>query len=93
MRCAGDLLVFGAYNQALVINFEDHSGAHGGLGGPQQFPFMVAPRSIDYPFSSISDSAELNAIFSSRYQMNGKSERRQTKVARSPIDLPDAAAG
>jgi hypothetical protein len=68
MPSAGDLLVFGAYDGTTVVNFEDHGGAHGGLGGVQMFPFMVAPQSIDFAFEAVEDAVELNAAFVNGYQ-------------------------
>jgi len=68
MPSSGDLLVFGAYDGHQVVNFEDHGGAHGGLGGVQMFPFMVAPRSVDADFSAVADAVGLHAIFACRYQ-------------------------
>lgn len=69
MECAGDLLVFGAYDGARVVNFEDHGGAHGGLGGVQMFPFMVASRSVQMAFESIVDPVQLHPFFVGRYQI------------------------
>ncbi len=68
MPSAGDLLVFGAYDGTTVVNFEDHGGAHGGLGGVQQFPFMVSPRSTPNAFGSIVDATQLHPYFAQRYQ-------------------------
>lgn len=73
MPSAGDLLVFGAYDGTTVINFEDHGGAHGGLGGPQMFPFMVAPVTVDADFDNVRDATDLNPLFVQRYQFNGRS--------------------
>ncbi|MGH2447140.1 MAG: alkaline phosphatase family protein, partial [Chloroflexota bacterium] len=68
MPSAGDLLVFGAYDGRRVVNFEDHGGAHGGIGGVQMFPFMAAPRRANTSFVQLTDAVELNAIFSRLYQ-------------------------
>lgn len=68
MECAGDLMVFGAFDGGRVINFEDQGGAHGGLGGVQQFPFLASPRHVREPFDTVVDAAELNGIFARRYQ-------------------------
>lgn len=68
MPSAGDLLVFGAYDERLVVNFEDHVGAHGGMGGVQAFPFVAAPSSVDARFSDVTDATGLHEIFARRYQ-------------------------
>lgn len=72
MPSAGDLLVFGAYDGTRVVNFEDHAGAHGGLGGVQMFPFMAGPRQVTVAFDEIVDATELNPVFVQRYQFGGK---------------------
>jgi hypothetical protein len=91
MRCAGDLLVFGAFDGVRVVNFEDHGGAHGGLGGVQQFPFMVSPRGVRHAFESIVDATELHGLFAERYRLNGK--RVGKSAPPSVSDLPEIAAG
>ncbi|MBV9282588.1 MAG: alkaline phosphatase family protein, partial [Chloroflexi bacterium] len=87
MPCAGDLLVFGAFDGSMVVNFEDHVGAHGGLGGVQQFPFMAAPRSARSPWEAVRDATELHSLFLHRYQLNGKGAEGE------PTPLVDVAAG
>ncbi len=72
MPCAGDLMVFGAYDGATVVNFEDHGGAHGGLGGAQMFPFMIAPSGLHEAFADVIDPTELHAYFSGQYQLGGR---------------------
>lgn len=89
MPSAGDLLVFGAYDGRLVVNFEDHGGAHGGLGGPQMFPFMVSPRTVPFTFDEVVDATELNGFFVGRYQSNTRPSERATPGAARP----GAAAG
>ena len=68
MPSAGDLLVFGAFDGRVVVNFEDHEGAHGGLGGPQMRPFIAAPRVLRDVFSTVDDARKLNGLFSRLYQ-------------------------
>ena len=64
---SGDLLVFGAYNDGRVVNFEDHAGAHGGLGGVQAFPFMAIPRQARISVSDVSDATQLYSRFNEYY--------------------------
>jgi hypothetical protein len=73
MPSAGDLLVFGAYDGTRVVNFEDHGGAHGGLGGVQMFPFMVAPRDVAWDVSQVTDATDLHPFFAGRYQFGSRS--------------------
>lgn len=73
MRCAGDILVFGAYDGHMVVNFEDHCGAHGGLGGRQMFPFMMSPADVADAFDNVTDAVQLHPFFAGRYQFPGRS--------------------
>jgi hypothetical protein len=75
MSCAGDLMVFGAFDGTRVVNFEDHGGAHGGLGGVQMFPFMIAPSGVEGNFERMTDAIELHGFFSGRYQFAGRTSR------------------
>jgi hypothetical protein len=74
MPSAGDLLVFGAYDGTRVVAFEDHAGAHGGLGGVQHFPFFVSPRESTLEFASVTDATQLNELFVRRYRLFGLAE-------------------
>jgi hypothetical protein len=76
MPSAGDLLVFGAYDGQMVVSFEDHAGSHGGVGGVQMFPFMVAPRGQADAFTGITDATQLHALFARRYHIPTDSARR-----------------
>jgi Type I phosphodiesterase / nucleotide pyrophosphatase len=87
MPSAGDLLVFGAYDGRMVVNFEDHGGAHGGIGGVQMFPFVISPREANIDFGRVEDATELNAIFVDRYQQGS---RRSERVKAAPT--PERAA-
>ncbi len=40
---AGDLILFGAWNGERVVSFEEQVASHGGLGGPQTWPFVAFP--------------------------------------------------
>lgn len=97
MPSGGDLLVFGAFDGRMVVNFEDHVGAHGGLGGVQMFPFMVSPSSVNIQFEDVVDATELNELFSQRYQITGKPQpgagRFVARARRRAGRVPDSAAG
>jgi hypothetical protein len=40
---AGDLILFGAWDDERVVCFEEQVSSHGGLGGPQDWPFILFP--------------------------------------------------
>lgn len=86
MPSAGDLLVFGAYDGNLVVSFEDHAGSHGGIGGVQMFPFMLAPQELAEPFAEVTDARQLHALFARRYHLVTESKRSRASSA------PTAAA-
>lgn len=86
MPSAGDLLVFGAYDGDLVVSFEDHAGSHGGLGGVQMYPFMVAPHEHAPAFAGVTDARQLHALFARRYHLVTESRRGRSTSA------PTAAA-
>jgi hypothetical protein len=64
---SGDLLVFGSYNDGVVTNFEDHAGAHGGLGGVQAFPFMAIPQGTSLTVAEVTDATQLYSLFEEQY--------------------------
>lgn len=86
MPSAGDLVVFGAYDGQRVVSFEDHAGSHGGLGGVQQFPFMVAPRPHTGAFAQVNDATQLHDIFVRRYRAG------RPAPAAAAVDLTGRAA-
>jgi Type I phosphodiesterase / nucleotide pyrophosphatase len=40
---AGDLILLGAWDGEQVVSFEEQVATHGGLGGPQDWPFLAFP--------------------------------------------------
>jgi len=40
---SGDLVLLGALRDGRVVTFEDQVASHGGLGGPQDYPFIIYP--------------------------------------------------
>lgn len=83
---AGDLLVFGAYENGRVINFEDHAGAHGGLGGVQAFPFMAVPKEVEFGVSTVDDATQLYDLFNDHYWRRASGEPRRSR-GRAPRDV------
>jgi hypothetical protein len=60
---AGDLMLFGAWDNGTVVTFEDQSGTHGGLGGPQEKPFILYPAEVELPTTAIKSPCDLYPIF------------------------------
>jgi len=64
MPNAGDLVLYGAFKEGRVINFEEQMGGHGGIGGMQNAPFILSPDRIKNVFHSVQNARDLYPIFS-----------------------------
>jgi hypothetical protein len=60
---AGDLMLLGAWEDGQVISFEDQIGTHGGLGGPQEEPFILFPAEINWHVRTVKNSCDLYSLF------------------------------
>jgi len=60
---SGDLMLLGAWKDGTLITFENQIGTHGGLGGPQEKPFILYPAEMDWPSDAITTPLDLYAIF------------------------------
>ena len=67
---SGDLIILGAWENGAVITFEDQIGTHGGLGGPQERPFVLYPSEVEWPSGAINGPCDLYPIFA-RYSEGG----------------------
>ena len=70
---SGDLVLMGAWNGAgrgatSVVSFEDHAATHGGLGGPQDYPFFSTPPDAPLDLSGVTSARELYPYFIERFQ-------------------------
>ncbi len=59
---AGDIILFGKYDKNTQINFEVQSGGHGGIGGEQMFPFILARKQWKIPDTSIESAVEMHKV-------------------------------
>ncbi|HID85748.1 MAG TPA: hypothetical protein EYP55_00010 [Anaerolineae bacterium] len=71
---SGDLIVFGAYRDGRVVGFEEQVGSHGGLGGPQGYPFILYPSEYRIDTEGMINAKELYPHFIKTYQ-NGEQRR------------------
>ncbi len=62
---SGDIVLFGAYDpeRGRCICFDDQVGAHGAMGGPQSWPFIMAPRGLIPADWEIRDPLDLHPLF------------------------------
>jgi hypothetical protein len=76
MQNAGDIILFGAYDPRsdTCICFDDQVGAHGAMGGPQSWPFVLTPRGLIPPAYEIEDPLDLHPLL-----------RRYTREPELPI--------
>jgi hypothetical protein len=56
---AGDLILLGAWDGKRVISFEEQVASHGGLGGPQTWPFIAFPPQERFLVRGIENSEEV----------------------------------
>lgn len=65
---SGDLVVIGAWNaHGRVVTFEDQNATHGGVGGPQDYPFFLAPPSSTLDVTHVTNSSQIYPYFISTY--------------------------
>jgi uncharacterized membrane protein YvlD (DUF360 family) len=66
-----------------VAAFEDLVGSHGGMGGPQSFPFVLHPADLDWPDAPVVGAERVHRIFRGWLAALG-----QSAYAESEVDSP-----
>jgi hypothetical protein len=56
---AGDLILLGTWDGEQVVSFEEQVATHGGLGGPQDWPFLAFPPGERLSVRGIENSEEV----------------------------------
>ena len=66
---SGDLILLGRYDpeSSTVVCFEDQWASHGGLGGPQDYPFMLHPPHLGWDLSQVCNARDMYAFFAQTY--------------------------
>jgi hypothetical protein len=65
---SGDLIVFGGWQRpGVIVAFEDQISTHGGIGGPQGYPFILYPANHSIPIETVTNSRELYPFFANLY--------------------------
>jgi len=67
---SGDLILLGGWRDGRIITFEDQVASHGGLGGPQDYPFIMYPAHAILSLDGRNGPIELYKHFI-RYQREG----------------------
>jgi hypothetical protein len=73
-RHSGDVIVFGAYNaeRNRCICFDDQVGAHGAMGGPQYWPFILTPPGLVPADHTIEDPLDIHPLLKRYANTGGK---------------------
>jgi hypothetical protein len=74
---SGDLILFGAYDshEDVVVCFEAQWASHGGLGGAQDYPFIIVPRQLNWDFSGVRNAVDLYPFFASQRDLMTETQR------------------
>ena len=65
---SGDLILLGAWDSnGKVVTFEEQLGTHGGIGGPQEWPFILHPAHVPPDSHALSNPRELYVHFMATY--------------------------
>ncbi|PKO23379.1 MAG: hypothetical protein CVU38_04315 [Chloroflexi bacterium HGW-Chloroflexi-1] len=65
---SGDLVLLGTWDEhGQVVTFEDQVATHGGIGGPQDYPFFLTPPDVPLDLSGITNARQLYPFFMRRY--------------------------
>jgi hypothetical protein len=65
---SGDLVVIGAWNpKGRVVTFENQAATHGGVGGPQDYPFLLVPPLATLDVTNVTHSTQLYPYFIRTY--------------------------
>jgi hypothetical protein len=64
---AGDIVIFGAYDEYEIVSFDDQVGAHGSAGGDQMYPFLLTPPGLPVADARLEDARDIHRVVLSRY--------------------------
>jgi hypothetical protein len=64
---AGDCVLFGAYDGAEIISFDDQIGAHGSAGGDQVRPFILSPKFLELDSAVLENARDVHRAVMLRY--------------------------
>ncbi|MGQ9584396.1 MAG: alkaline phosphatase family protein [Anaerolineae bacterium] len=92
-RTSGDLIVIGAWDkEGRVVSFEVQRACHGGLGGPQDDPFLLFPSDGPAPPFPITSGCQLYTYFMQARQWAGEHRQEETVAVRQGV-AEDALLG
>lgn len=71
---AGDIVIFGAFDEYEIVSFDDQVGAHGSAGGDQMYPFLLTPPELPVRDETLEDSRDIHRVVLSPYAASRPSE-------------------
>jgi hypothetical protein len=71
---AGDIVIFGAFDEYEIVSFDDQVGAHGSAGGDQMYPFLLTPPELPVRDETLEDSRDIHRVVLSPYAASPPSE-------------------
>jgi hypothetical protein len=77
----GDIIIFGAWREdGEVVCFENQVASHGGLGGPQDYPFIMYPGELDLDLEEVTNARDLYPHFAAYLDgsMSNESTRNES---------------
>jgi hypothetical protein len=87
---SGDMVLLGIWNGAgRVVSFEDQTATHGGLGGPQDYPFFLTPPDAPLDLSALTSACQLYPYFTERFQGNGACRAKRSEECVVPDERRD----
>lgn len=91
---SGDLILLGAWdNDGRVVTFEMQKASHGGVGGPQCYPFFLGPRDLAPASEVLADARNLHRYFwALRQKFAAPSAPVQPLTTGRPTGLATSAA-
>ncbi len=77
----GDLVLCGRWDsRGHTIGFEPHWATHGGLGGDQNRPFVLAPDHVTWDMATITGPEQLYPLFMERYGKPAAAAHRDLSI-------------
>jgi hypothetical protein len=79
---SGDIIVFGAWREdGEVVCFENQVASHGGLGGPQDYPFIMYPSELNLDLEEVTNAKDLYPHFATYLDGAGGEKRELDAVS------------
>ena len=75
-------MIIGAWKaKGRVVTFENQAATHGGVGGPQDYPFALAPPQSTLDVSNVTHSTQLYPYFIRVYHSGRAAQRPEPAAA------------